>query len=133
MGDTRHAMLVAVSVLAVGCSAVEAPLLPPSAALPTVGPPPAGAAEACPAALLAGARLHGDQSQTPPVWVVTPDGKPVSVVWHRRFSARFAPQVELLEEGRVVAREGDLLDLGGGSADHLGFDFFACTLDRVRR
>jgi hypothetical protein len=86
----------------------------------------------CPAALLGGVTLRGDPTnQSRPVWVESRGGGRLTVVWPYGFSARFSPGLELLDsEGEVVAREGDLLDLGGGVVASLdpAYDFYACRV-----
>jgi hypothetical protein len=101
---------------------------PPAAvavAVATFKPLPSGE---CPAALMAGMRLRGDGAAKPPVWVEDPQGKRFTVIWPNGFSARFDPKLVLLGSGGgVVARDGDLLDLGGGQVDP-AYDWFACEV-----
>jgi hypothetical protein len=62
--------------------------------------------------------IHGDRWASPPVWV---DGDPeahVEIVWSAGYSARFTPNLQLIDEhGNVVAREGDRLRLIGRSSN----------------
>lgn len=69
-------------------------------------------------ALMAGVVLRGDaEVDGGCVWVEGPDGERIPVVWPPGFGARFTEAgVELVDEdGAVVAREGDVLEMGGGN------------------
>lgn len=87
---------------------------------------------ACPAALLRRVTLRGDPGNAArPVYVESLDGTTKIIIWPHGFSARFSPDLELVNDhGEVVAREGDTLDLGGGVVDP-AYDFFACAVSRA--
>jgi hypothetical protein len=61
------------------------------------------------------------------------DGDQLEIVWPYGFSARFNPALELLnEQGEVVARDGDVLDLGGAARSVASPNgFYACTVTRA--
>lgn len=108
---------------------------PAPSALPVVRiptwPDPPPASGACPLAHLGRVTLRGDPAGlSRPVWVQRIDGgQQLDIVWPYGFTARFNPDLELLNaEGEVVAREGDVLDLGGGVVSSLdpAYDFYAC-------
>ena len=118
----------ALAALGVAASLGACQLAEQRVPLATSEPPPGGQLEACPNALLASVRLEGDPAQRPAVWVVGQDGRRLSILWRHGFSARFTPRLELLDEdGKVVAREGDVLNLGGGDTSE-EFDWFACEV-----
>ena len=76
---------------------------------------------ACPAALLEGELVADDEFG---FVVAHADGFTSAVTWPHGYVARDAARRELLDDsGRVVAREGDLVALGGGSA---GPGFIVC-------
>lgn len=89
----------------------------------------------CPAAHMGRVTLRSDRtSSTAAIYVESFGGERRSILWPYGFSARFTPDLELLNErGEVVAREGDLMDLGGGAVAGLdpAYDFFACVVQRV--
>lgn len=72
------------------------------------------------AALLIG-RLRGDAEQrcvwVEPIGEWASLGERVAVVWPKGFSVRFSPLELLDEDGRRVAVEGDVLELGGGDTN----------------
>jgi hypothetical protein len=47
-------------------------------------------------------------------WLVDPNGQLVLIMWPRGFRARFDPLELLDEHGKVVARGGEVLTVGGG-------------------
>jgi hypothetical protein len=56
--------------------------------------------------------LAGILGANEPVWIVTDDGRHLSVVWPAGFSVQFEPNVSLYNEGgRVVGRAGDPIEL----------------------
>lgn len=59
-------------------------------------------------------RLEGDpEDPQEPVWLTRADGTRLSVVWPVGFSVRFEPEATLYDEqGRVVARAGESVELG---------------------
>ena len=119
-----EALVAVLAAASLGACQLAAQRVP----LATSEPPAAGQLEACPNALLASVRLEGDPAQRPAVWVVGQDGRRLSILWRHGFSARFTPRLELLDEdGDVVAREGDVLNLGGVDISE-EFDWFACEV-----
>jgi hypothetical protein len=66
---------------------------------------------------LEGAFLAGSPDDPSVAWVVSDEGQRVNVLWPAGFTARFGPEIELIDPiGQVFARSGDLLTLGGGFA-----------------
>lgn len=65
-----------------------------------------------------GGIVRGDPS-TQCVWIELADGSEASILWPRRYSARFAPLMIFDDELRLVAREGESLEFTGGSASLL--------------
>jgi hypothetical protein len=64
---------------------------------------------------LEGAFLAGDPTDPAVAWVVSATGQRVEVLWPVGYSARFAPELELIGPiNQVIARAGDELTLGGG-------------------
>jgi hypothetical protein len=57
------------------------------------------------------ATLHGSVSDGRVTWAIDRDGASrIDLLWPRGSTARFNPQLEVLDgSGRVVAREGDLI------------------------
>jgi len=75
-------------------------------------PDPAGTSEECPAALLEGELLRDDDSD---FLVRHAEGFVTPIVWPEGYSIRDGETRELIDPaGAVVAREGDLVALGGG-------------------
>lgn len=57
--------------------------------------------------------LRGQQGAQDPVWLESPDGQHLSVIWPAGFSVAFAPAAALRDEkGHVLAREGDTVTFG---------------------
>lgn len=57
--------------------------------------------------------LRGQEGAREPVWLETPDGRRLSIVWPAGFTVVFDPTAELRDNtGTVVAREGDTVKLG---------------------
>lgn len=109
----------------------------PSATLVTVSPvlptwPDPIENGACPQANMWHVTLRGDKTNSDrPAYVESLDGTQRTILWPYGFSARFNPDLEILNDrGEVVAWEGDLLDLTGGVVDP-AFDFFACRVTKV--
>jgi len=79
--------------------------------------------QACPAALLEGELVPDEEFG---FVVAHPDGLSSPVTWPYGYVARDAERRELLDEtGRVVAREGDQVALGGGEGQQ-GPGFVVC-------
>ena len=91
--------------------------------VPTSAPAPLLGPIACPAGLLEGELVADDEFG---FVVAHADGFSSAVTWPHGFVARDAPRRELLDgSGRVVAREGDLVALGGGEGS-AGPGFVVC-------
>ena len=94
--------------LAAGCAAA------PSSGgqlFPLDGYSPTGASGApitCDSRSLA-AHIHGDPGQSPRVWLTADGtGSRLEAVWPSGYQARFAPRLEVVDEGgAVVLRDGD--------------------------
>lgn len=117
MGNRR--LILGALVLA-GCAGPSpAGLIP----VPTSEPSGIFGPTACPAALLEG-ELVADAEFG---FVVDhADGFSSAVTWPHGFVARDAPRRELLDDsGRIVAREGDMVALGGGEGS-AGPGFVVC-------
>jgi len=55
-------------------------------------------------------RLHGSATDPRIVWMTEPDGRERTLVWLPGTSARFVPDLEVLDpHGTVIAREGSLI------------------------
>lgn len=114
-------VLVLVAVAAVGCAAPAPAGLIPVPTSAASGFP--GGPAACPAALLEGELVADDEFG---FVVAHADGFTSAVTWPHGYVARDAPRRELLDDtGRIVAREGDLLALGGGQGS-AGPGFVVC-------
>ena len=117
----RILRLVLVAVALAGCIAG-----PPAAdliAVPTSAPTGLLGPTACPTALLEGALVADDEFG---FVVAHADGFSSAVTWPHGFVARDAPRRELLDDsGRVLAREGDFVALGGGEGS-AGPGFVVC-------
>jgi hypothetical protein len=112
-GSARHApavrriaaLLLLLPCLVAGCWLVSAftpsrPLGPGEYWLPWTD------ARECEVTSLEGATLHGSPTNGA-VWLESPTGGRIELVWPPRFSARFDPDLEVLDHlGRVAAREG---------------------------
>ena len=111
-----------------GCGAVLPPPTPAPTARPTARPlgpgefavpvelwrPINGMPVACAGVGYEGEyRLHGARTDPRFVWMTFPDGTRHELAWPLGYSARFSPELELLDErGQIVAREGSLLTGG---------------------
>jgi hypothetical protein len=117
----RILRLVLLALTVAGCIAG-----PPAAdliAVPTSPPTGLLGPTACPAALLEGELVADDEFG---FVVAHADGFSSAVTWPHGYVARDAPRRELLDgSGRVVAREGDLVALGGGEGS-AGPGFVVC-------
>jgi hypothetical protein len=116
----RILRLVLVALAAVSCAGpppADLIAVPTSASTGIFGP------TACPAALLEGELIADDEFG----FVVTHrDGFSSPVTWPHGYVARDASRRELLDDsGRVVAREGDFVALGGGETG-AGPGFVVC-------
>ncbi|HXX60778.1 MAG TPA: hypothetical protein VEI48_05770 [Candidatus Sulfotelmatobacter sp.] len=121
----RSGLLGCLAAGIVGCSAVGGPGI----ALPVIQPTaPPGVHELCPLALHTPFTLEGDASQSPPVWGVDRAGATFDIFWPPGFTARFSPDLEVLDpSGRVVERGGLVTDLGGGGDPNSG-SFDVCSV-----
>lgn len=90
--------------------------VPPGGGAPGVAAIPTSLVRNPQEALLPGVTLAGDGTC---VWVEDAGGAPTAVRWPPGYGARFLPDgVELVDErGAVVARPGEVVDLGGGYTD----------------
>ena len=56
--------------------------------------------------------LRGQQGAKEPVWIESPGGQHLSVVWPAGFTVVFSPAVELRDENaKLIARDGDAVTL----------------------
>jgi hypothetical protein len=57
------------------------------------------------------ATVHGSAADPRLAWAIeTASGKRVELVWPKGYTARFSPELEVLDrDGQVVAHEGDLI------------------------
>jgi hypothetical protein len=63
-------------------------------------------------------RLRGSPIDPRLVWMVWPDGHRTELGWPVSYSARFTPQLELLDgNGHVIARDGSRIEGGCSTAD----------------
>ncbi len=86
-----------------------------------------GPAKPCAGVGLEDSVVHGMATAPDPVWLDTGrQARRTSVRWPAGFSARFAPQLEIIDtSGAVVAKEGDTLSNIGGSLGQDGrFDIW---------
>jgi len=116
----RILRLVLVSFAAAACAGpAPADLIP----VPTSAPAGFFGPTACPAALLEGELVADEEFG---FVVAHADGFSSPVTWPNGYVARDAPRRELLDDsGRVVAREGDSVALGGGEGS-AGPGFVVC-------
>jgi hypothetical protein len=117
--------MLATIVAACGSAApTSSPVVPPFAIRAAQVQP-----QACMEALLSG-RLA--QNAMTGLGVVSAGGQPMPVEWPFRYSARVdGGRVSLLDEsGKVVAREGDEINVGGGFGNQV---WFACGPVTVTR
>lgn len=100
---------------------------PVTRAVPTEPRPAPGVLLVCRTAAVRGA-LRGDVFDPRYLWVEAA-GARIDVDWPAGFVARFGDSIELIaEDGSVVAREGELVTLGGGF-DVGGAVFGACSVN----
>ena len=65
-------------------------------------------------------RLHGAANDPRLTWMIAPDGRRMELAWPAGFSARFTPNLEVLDDhGQRVAVEGSLVT-GGCPTDDAG-------------
>jgi hypothetical protein len=118
--------LAVVAVVTAGllASCAEAP--PPADLIAVPTSPPTGlqvGTQACPAALLEGELVADEEFGFA---VTHADGFTTAVTWPHGYVARVAERRELLDgSGRVIAREGDHVALGGGEGA-VGPGFVVC-------
>lgn len=99
------ATLLLLPCLIAGCSLVSA-FIPDRALGPGEYWLPWTDAHECELTSLEGATLHGSPTNGA-VWLESPTGGRIELVWPPRFSARFDPDLEVLDHrGQVVAGEG---------------------------
>jgi hypothetical protein len=73
-------------------------------------------------------RLHGAANDPRVVWMTQPDGTRAELAWPVGYSARFTPDLELLDDmGEVVGREGSLVT--GGCRTPAGADVWWIELE----
>ena len=122
--------VLALVVLAVAVGGGRSPSWPSdsiaSVTLPHTRTAQPGDVAVCNDALLAG-QLHGDPSDPRVAWLTGARGIRTDVDWPPDVQAAFAPRLELLRGGAVIAREGDSIRLGGGFG--LSAAFEACEID----
>lgn len=84
-------------------------------AVRTRPPAPSGQQILCPLGLFVPFTLVGDPTAHPPDWGVSQfDGHRIDFIWPAGFTARFDPDLEILDpSGAVVARAGTISDAGG--------------------
>jgi hypothetical protein len=101
----RTAVLLLLPCLVGGCSLARG-FVPPRALGPGEYWLPWTDADECEVTGLQGAVLHGSPTNGA-VWLESPTGGRIELVWPERFSARFDPELEVLDStGQVAAREG---------------------------
>jgi hypothetical protein len=116
----RILRLVLLAVVVPACADTPSGDLIP---VPTSAPTGLLGPTACPAALLEGELVADTEFG---FVVAHADGFTSAVTWPHGYVARDAPRRELLDDsGRVVAREGDLVALGGGEGS-AGPGFVVC-------
>ena len=102
---------------------------------PPPTPLPSGAARVCDQALMPARIVRVGNAVTaasPDSRGASPDsGSTEAVVWPRGFSARLVGGVAeiVAADGTVVAREGDVIDLGGGWDGSGGPAFHVCSVN----
>ena len=110
-------------LVAVTLAACAGPAPTDLISVPTSAPAPLFGPAECPAADLQGELVADDESG---FVVARVDGVSSAVTWPHGYVARDAPRRELLDDsGRVVAREGDFVALGGGEGS-AGPGFVVC-------
>jgi hypothetical protein len=125
--------LILIALVVAGCGIGPSGSLPPATPMPATplpsgyvtistlsGQTPEGPNPACADEYYYDAILHGDPTAEVPVWIEPlpefyADRGRVEVIWPFGFSARFTPDLELLDsEATIVGREGGRLhDLAG--------------------
>lgn len=124
----KRLAVVAAATLLASCADAS----PPPDLIPVPTAPPAGlqvGPPACPDALLEGELVADDEFG---FVVAHADGFTSPVTWPHGYVAREADRRELLDSsGRVVAREGDHVALGGGESAAIGPGFVVCGDFRV--
>lgn len=96
-------VVTALVIVVSGCTSI-APTAVPRFPLKTEG-----AFVGCLGVALNDAQIKGSASDPRLVWLEG-GGERVEVIWPPRYSARFVPKLEVLDErGRVVLRDGDMI------------------------
>jgi hypothetical protein len=109
-GGVLGAILVA--MLVAGCSPAAPPRASGAPGSPLPVPTLASWNGACAGVGLLKAALTGDPADPRVAWLQTPNGRQ-DVVFPPGFSARFTPLLQILDAtGKVVARDGDVIDGG---------------------
>ena len=118
----RNLAVAAIAMILASC----ADATPPADLIAVPTSPPTGfqiGPQSCPAALLEGELVANDEFGFA---VTHADGFATPVTWPDGYVARDAARRELLDgSGRVVAREGDQVALGGGETG-IGPGFVVC-------
>jgi hypothetical protein len=83
-------------------------------------PPPPSVYVGCVGGGLGPFTLHGIESGSEVlVWLEQDDHRQFAAVWPNGFPAEFNPELELRDaQGKVVAREGDIIEGGGGHDEY---------------
>jgi hypothetical protein len=98
-------------------------------ALPALPAPPTGASVSCDTAGFMGT-LAGDVNDPWYAWLVSGSGDRVDVKWPAGFTARFDPELQIVDPtGATIARTGETIQLGGGLAGGNTEFFAACMVN----
>jgi hypothetical protein len=121
----RAVSLALVGLLAVGCEIGTAPEQTTGPSLLTRPPP--GRGFQCLQALSRGV-LRADPAVPGAVWLDRSDGATIRLKWPHGYTVRFNAEVAevLAPSGEIVAREGDAVELTGGTVQNT---FEICRLN----